>query len=162
MKNILVVCADKDLRKDLSKALASALKCLYVDIDEFLDYELLNSQDISLEEAHGELRKLEQKSILRASELKDCVMTISHDLFVSNDNFKLINTKKVFIFLSKAYFVARFSKDDKHKLEQELTLFDGITKLISTNCDLVIEKGAKSIDELCKEIIEHLKQSKAS
>lgn len=159
MGNILIVCIDKELRKDLSKAIAKCLNYLYLDVEELLDLELLNHKEVALNEASEFLQSLERKCINRAMEFKDCVITISNDLFVSNDNFNLIkNVKKVFVFLSKAYFVARFKKEDKFRLEQELCLFDEISFLISSNCDLVVEKGIKSIEQLAQEIIEDLQQ----
>ena len=157
MQNILIVCADKELRKDLSKVLATELKFLYVDVDEVLDFELLNQQDVTIVEAKEVLKQLELKSINRVLGFDNCVITISRDLFVSNDNFKLFaDLKKVFVTLTKAHFVARTKSDDKYRLEQELALFDKINKLISVNCDVVIDKGIKSIQEIGSEILEGL------
>lgn len=159
MKNILIVCVDKELRKDLSKAMATQLKCLYLDVDDLLNFEILNQENTSLKEANNYLQAMESKCINRALEYKNCIITISHELFVSNDNFNLIkDVKKIFIFLSKAYFVARTNKNDRHKLEQELCLFDEISFLIKSNCDIVIEKGIKTIEQLSQEIIENLQQ----
>ena len=158
LQNILIVCEDKILRKDVSKVLATELNFLYVDVDEILDYELLSHQDISLIEASEALEKLERKSIERALGCDNCVISLSRDLFVSNDNFRLFDKcKKVFIELSKGYFVARY-KGDKRNLEQDVALFDKINKLISVNCDIVIQKEIKSIVEIGKEIGEKLKK----
>ena len=44
------MCADKELRKDVSKVLSGELGFLYVDVDEILDFELLNNQDIHLQQ----------------------------------------------------------------------------------------------------------------
>lgn len=156
MKNILIVCADKMLRQDIAKVLAKELGFLYADIDEILDYELLNCKDATIIDANEQMQQLEVKSIVKALEFDKCVLSISSNLFVSNANFKLFNNPKVFICLSKAYLIAR-SKYDAHKLEQELLLFDRINKLISINCDVVIDKGVNSVEELVKQIIEHLK-----
>ena len=82
---------------------------------------------------------------------------MSRDLFISNDNLKLFkDIKKVFVSLSKSYFVARFKGDDKYKLEHELILFDKINKLISINCDIVVDKDIKSLEELKIEIMSKL------
>lgn len=160
MQNILIVCADKDLRKDISRILATKFNCLYVDVDEVLDFELLNHQDISISEAKSALRKLEQKSINRVLSFNNCIITMSRDLFVANDNFRLLNDyTKIFISLSKAYFVARSKSEDKYKIEQELMLYDKINKLISSNCELEISKDIKSVEEIGKEIIDKLKKS---
>ncbi|MBQ7797929.1 MAG: hypothetical protein IJ371_02270 [Clostridia bacterium] len=157
MQNILIVCADKELRKDVSRHLGRELKYLYVDVDDILDYELLNKQDVALTKTAEVLEALEQKSINRALELKNCVITISRDLFVSNDNFKLFNDLvKVFVVLSKAHFVARVKSEDKYRLEQELAIYDNINKLITMHCNFSITKEIKSVEEISNEIIKEL------
>ena len=154
MKNILIVCADKQLRKDLSKALATELKCLYLDANELLDFEMLNRQEVALSQMGEALSLMEQDTLKRVMEFKNCVITISHDLFVSNDNYKLLDgVVKCYLKLSKSYIVAKTSKADKHKLEQELNMFDEISNVIAANCDFVVDKSVKSIPELCQEVI---------
>ena len=148
------------LRKDLSKVLGAELNFLYIDVDEVLDFEILNQQGVKFDEANKLLRELEQKSINRALDFNNCIITMSRDLFVSNNNFLLINNcQKVFIYLPKAYFVARNNVGDVNKLEQELLLFDKINKLVSINCDIVIDKEVKSVEDISKEIINNLKKT---
>lgn len=160
LQNILIVCADKELRKDLSKVLATELGFLYVDVDEVLDYELLNHQDVTIAEAKEVLKKLELKSINRVLNFNKCVVTISRDLFLSNDNFKLFsNMTKVFVLITKAHFVARYKSDDKYRLEQELVLFDKVNNLISSKCDMTINKEVKSVQDMCAEILDKLKNN---
>lgn len=159
MKNILIVCADKNLRKDLSRALATELKCLYLDADELLDFEILNRQEIRLNEASNALQQMELDTLKRIAEFKNCVITISENLFVSNDNFSSINDViKVHCALSKAYLVAQTNKRDAYKLEQELSVFDEINALIKANCDFVVSKDVKTIEQVCQEIIVNISQ----
>ena len=154
MKNILIVCADKNLRKDISKALASELRCLYLDADELLDFEIVNRQNIKLSDAGEALQQMELDTIKRMTEFKNCIITMSNQLFVSNDNFEQIKgVTKVCLSLSKAFLVAKINKDNKHKIEQELCLFDEINGLIKRNCDIVIDKDIKTNSQLVQEII---------
>jgi hypothetical protein len=85
---------------------------------------------------------------------------MSRDLFIANNNFLSINNcKKIFIYLPKSYFVARNNIGDINRLEQELLLFDKINKLVEINCDIMVDMGVKSIDEVCNEIIDKLKKA---
>ena len=148
------------LRKDLSKVLSNELDFLYIDVDEVLDFEMLNQQDINIEDAKNVLRDLEKKSINRALGFNNCVITMSRDLFIANNNFLSINNcKKIVIYLPKSYFVARNNIGDINRLEQELLLFDKINKLVEINCDIMVDMGVKSIDEVCNEIIDKLKKA---
>ncbi len=148
------------LRKDLSKVLGVELNFLYVDVDEVLDFEIINQQDVKIDEAGDVLKLLEQKSIQRVLNFNECVITMSRDLFVAHNNFLLFrNCHKVFVMLPKAYFVARNNGGDINKLEQELLMFDKINKLVSINCDMVVDKEVKSIEDISKEIIDKLKKA---
>ena len=154
MKNILIVCADKNLRKDLSRALASELKCLYLDADELLDFEIVNRQEIKLSEAAGALNQMELDTLKRIAEFKNCVITISDELFVSNDNFEHIkDVVKVYIELSKSYMVSKSAPKELYKLEQKLSVYEEINNLIKANCNFSISKDIKSVEQLCQEII---------
>ena len=152
MKNILIVCVDKDLRKDVSKMLATDLKCICLDVNELLNYELLNAQDIPLSQASTEMRNMEQKAIKRALEYKNCIITISHDLFVANDNFKLFDINKIYIHLPTAYLVAKSKRTNKQQIEQNLSLYHQIGEFVKSKCDFVVDKGIKTIQEIGKEI----------
>ena len=162
MKNILIVCADKDLRKDISKKLATITNSIYLDVDDMLQFELLKHQNVALNEAGAVLRTMQQDCINRANEYKNCIITISNDVFVANDNFKLFNASvKIFISLSKAYFVARMQGKDQHRLEQQLTLFNQVNMLVKNNCNYIIDKDARTIDEICQEIVLVIEQKKS-
>ena len=152
MENILIVCLDKVLRQDIIRVLSKELGFLYADIDEILEYEILNNPSASLADAKDRLNELEQSSIKRAVQFNKCVLGISKELFVSNDNFEMLKMPKVFIVLSKAYLIARY-KRDINRLEQELLLFDKVDGFIKETCDIVIDKGIKSPEEICCEII---------
>lgn len=157
MQNILIVCIDKDLRKDISKVLSTELGFLYVDVDEILDFEILNTQDVNLKEASQIIKELERKSIERSLKFKDCIITMSRDLFVANDNFLLFkDCKKVFVRLPKSYLIARGGKD-KYSIDQQIELFDKINKLVAINCNITIDKDILSIHEIVKAIKENLK-----
>ena len=156
MKNILIVCADKMLRKDIGEVLAKELGFLYADIDEILDYEILNHSTGTIVASSEKFQQLETDSVVKALDYNNCVLTISCNMFVSNANFKLFNIPKIFVRLSKSYMVARFTSDT-YKLEQELLMFDKINKLIEINCDVVIDKDIKSIADIAKQIISDLK-----
>lgn len=154
MQNIVIVCADKELRKDISKNVASKLNFLFVDADDILDYEVLNNEGATLKDCGDVLNKLEKKVFDRVLNFDNCVITMSRDLFVSNDNFRLLNSFfKVFVGLSKAHFIARAISKDKFKLEQDLQMYDKINLLVKSNCDLEIEKDIKSVEEISAEII---------
>ena len=157
MENILIVCLDKVLRQDIIRVLSKELGFLYADIDEILEFEILNNSATSLAQAKDKLNELEQSSINRALQFNKCVLGVSKELFVSNDNFQMFKMPKIFIELSKAYLIAR-SKWDINKLEQELLMFDKVDNLVKQNCDIVVDKGVKSVEDICKEILSQLKK----
>jgi len=138
------------------------LDCIYLDIDEMLYFEILNHQDVELSQAGKALREIQQNCIKRANEYKNCILTIPNELFIANDNFKLFNENiKIFIALSKSYFVARAQSNDKYKLEQQLSLFNQVNMFVKNNCNYIIDKEAKSVEQICQDIFLMLKQKKS-
>ena len=141
----------------MSKVLSKELGFLYVDVDEILDFELLNNQDVSLSEAGDKLKELEQKSIERSIKFNNCVITISRDLFVANDNFSRFSAyKKAFVKLPRAYFVAQALKD-KYSISQQIEILEKVDKLVENNCDITIDKDILTINQLSQQIIDKIK-----
>lgn len=158
LQNILIVCADKDLRKDVAKVLGKELDFLYVDVDEILDHQLLNNQHISLSEAGDKLRELERKSIKRALEFDNCIITMSRNLFVANDNFLMLKDRiKIFLSVSKSHFISRSKFKDEQSLQQEILMFDGINKLVEINCNFKIENVNNNSNLISENILKILK-----
>lgn len=149
-KNILLVCSSKELRKELSKILARDTKMLHIDADELLDFEILNRQEISIKEAGEVLKHLEQDYINRVVNFKNCVITMSDQLFLSNDNFNLLkNIKKVYI---QTYPQQEKKHSNKYKFEQDLLMYDDINNLLISLCDITI-KAENNLSKLSQEII---------
>jgi hypothetical protein len=45
-----------------------------------------------------------------------------------------------------------------NKLEQALLMFDRIDRLVKQNCNIVIDKGIKSAEEIAEEILSQFKK----
>lgn len=154
-KNILIVCLDKRLRKDLSLLLSKELNKIYLDVDELLDLELLNYPEISLTEAGEKLVVLEQKCINRALSYENCIITISTDMFISSNNFRLLkNLFKIFIQIPKSRILT--IGNNRHSINQELLLYDEINSVVAKNCDETINSSNKLVQLIFKEIIEKI------
>lgn len=152
--SFVIVCADKTLRNDVAKILAKKNQMLNADIQDVIDYEILNHHDITLSEANEFLGNLEKKAIVKTLGYKNTVLSISCDTFVANDNFELFkNRVKVYVRLPKRYIISKLNKNNKDKIEQQLLMYNEIDALISCNCDITMDKELKTAQELVDEIL---------
>lgn len=153
--SFVIVCADKCLRNDVAKILAKDIQMLNADIQDVIDYEILNHHEITLNRANDFLSSLEKKAIAKTLGYKNTILAISCDTFVANDNFELLkNRVKVYIRLPKRYIISKLNKNNKDKIKQQLLMYNEIDALISCNSDIIIDKELKSAQDLATEILE--------
>lgn len=89
------MCLNDFLRKDIAKSFAKKNKMLYLDIDELLDFELLDRKVVALKCGDEYLKKLEKECLERVAEYENCVFSLSCDLFLANNNFDLLQDTKI-------------------------------------------------------------------
>ena len=97
MHNVTIVSVNDELSKKIARELAYKLKYDYVDISAEFDKVLILNVNCSV----FENSKLEQKEsclIKRMSQKEACVLAISNDMFLSNNNYNLLeNSQKILI-----------------------------------------------------------------
>ena len=157
-KNIVIISSNKDFRQDLSKILARDMKKLYIDADELLDFEILNRQElIGIKEAGEMLKHVEQDYINRITNFKNCIITMSDQLFLANDNFELLKGLKK-IYLPSTPQSTKGKSYARYKMEQELLMYDDINKLLRSLCDITINPDS-NLQRLSQNIIYELENA---
>lgn len=151
MKNVLIVCYDKKMLKTISQVVAKSIKMQYVDADRCLDLDLVENKNTTLNEAGAELRYAEERLIDDILTLQNCVVSMSPSIFISNDNFKEFKEfYKVYIHIDKNILTI---KGDKHKIKQEMLLFEQISMFLKENCNFTIDAGRRTINDLATETL---------
>ena len=155
-KNILIVSSNKEMRKDLSKLLARDTKMLNIDADELLDFELLNTQRVSIKEVGNLLKDVEREYVNRVANFKNCIITMSDKMFLADDHFKLLkDLNKIYIQVAPKKVGKNAKKEEVYRAEQELLMYNEIDGLLSSLCDITIKADDK-LSKLSQNIIYRL------
>lgn len=150
----VIICADKTLRDDVAKKIAGKLNMLSADIQDVVDFELLNHPEISLNEAGEFLKTTERKAILKSLQYKNTILTLPRKMFVANDNFELFADRtKIYIRLPKRYLISKLNNENRAEIEQELLLFDQMNEYITRLTHYAIDSELKSVDEIVEDIL---------
>lgn len=155
-KNISLVCLNDFIRKEVGKALASSLKMLFCDIDEMIDFEIINKKQVSIKCGDEYLKQLERECIERVMQYETCVYSVSDELFMANNNSILLEDTIV-VYLETQIHEMDIkqvkNKNEKAKLLQKLEIQENINNYLKINCPYIIENAdRKTIEDIVKEI----------
>lgn len=155
-KNIAIICLNDYLRKETAKLLAESKKMHYLDIDELVDFELINRKQVALKCGDAFLKKVERECIARVMEYESCVFSLSVDLYLANDNSVMLNDCKI-VYLStemhKIDLTTVKNKQEKMKLQQAMDINNNINEFLIKTSKYVVENAdIKSIEDIVTEV----------
>lgn len=158
-KNIAIICLNDYLRKETAKLLAESTKMYYLDVDELIDFELISRKQVSLKCGDVFLKKVEKECISRVVEYESCVLSISVDLYLSNENSVLLDDCKVVYLATEMHNIDISkikNKKEKIKLQQAMDINNNINDFLIKTSKIVVENAdIKSLDDIVKEIKSH-------
>lgn len=155
-KNIAIICLNDYLRKETAKLLAKSKKMHYLDIDELVDFELINRKQVSIKCGDVFLKKVERECVSRAMEYESCVFSISVDLYLANDNSVLLDGCKIVYLSTEMHSIDLATiknKKEKLKLQQALDINNSINDFLVRTSKYVVENAdIKSVEDVVEEI----------
>lgn len=159
-KNITIVCLDDSLRKNVAKEFAKTTNMLYLDVDELLDFELLDRKLVAIKCGDEYLKEAEKKCLQRVAEYENCVFAISCDIFLANNNRELLNdTKIVYLesLLENVNLSSVKSRSEREKLVQNLEISHYLNEFLKNTTKICIENADKmSMNDILTAIKEKL------
>lgn len=151
------------MTKFVSKKLAKEMEMYFLDTDEFIEYNLQNSDDVKNICGEQYLNKLKKKVLKDIFDYDASLIYIPFSLFIEDDNSKNLKKKGniVYLQIEKEDYKSLLLKgkktlsDDK---EVELLAYDIRNEFCKNNSDIVVKlsspsfemavfKAKKSIDE---------------
>ena len=158
-KNIAIICLNDYLRKETAKQVAQSTKMHYLDVDELIDFELISRKQVSLKCGDVFLKKIEKECISRVVEYENCVLSVSVDLYLANENSVLLDGCKVVYLATEMHNidVSKIkNKKEKIKLQQAMDINNNINDFLLKTSKIVIENAdIKSIEDIVAEIKSH-------
>lgn len=155
-KNLIVVGLSNEFVRFISSRLAEKLNFYYLDVDNLLDYSLMDR--IKMNEVCGAkyLDEQEKKVIKSLNDYEKTVMSIKIDTFIANLKFISSDNIKVYASFNKSN-LKDVNQLLKPEFETEIVLneltFNEEDKFLKKNCDIVINCDINNIDACLEELI---------
>ena len=162
--NITILSLIPDFSKEVGKALADKLDMYYVDVQEMMEFNLVDDQEVIKLCGVEYLNKLQSKAIEDVSGYDNAVITVDFKFVANEKNIKNLKVRSSIIYLAtnKKVFEKIFTKYKKEENKKddalELVVFeehDSIAKEIS---DIVIDVNKANDKGLVKKIIKTIEK----
>ena len=152
--DIVLIGFFKDLTKKIGEKLALDFGLYYADVEDMLEYHLMNEQEIEKLCGIKYLNGLKQKVVKDLSSYENSLITIPYSIFSSNKNYEMFKSNFTIVFLNfeKIYLEQKINqlKDEKERAEGKAFLLacEERAKFCKDNSDITIDIS-KPVLELC-------------
>ena len=134
-KNIVLLCLEKNYSRNFGKKLADNLEMFFVDVNDILEYNLINNQML---ESAGKVyfEKEKRKVIAGFADYENAIFCGSFELFSQNNNLEHLKNSSVITYL-------RLEKDEIQNLQigddmlRLMLAFDAEDEFCQKNSDVV-------------------------
>lgn len=157
ISNITLLALNNNLKKILAKKLSKQLDMFYVDIDDFIEYDLNGIKRVIDVAGLEYFNKIETQTLKRIYSYENTIITLSlntlnktmHKLFVKNKSVSIF-IKVDFKFYKK---YLKLESESKEIEEINVAVFNERNKLLSDFADLTVELNKKDEKNSIKLII---------
>lgn len=141
-KNITIICLVNDYKKRVAKALADELEMFYADVNEIMEYNLIN--DEMLEKAGQEyFDKNESKTVKIIASYDNTILTLNFSTLNKGNNLQLLKKDSLIIYLKLNF--EKFCELNRYENQKSLIK---INELAFNDRDAHISKFADIIVEI--------------
>ena len=155
-KNIVLICLNDYLLKQVSADLVKKLKANWLDIDGAVENELLRSKGDKLHIANEFLTSLERKIISQAVTEENTIFSISPEMFLANSNKEYFHECSCIYLATETHSIDILqikNKAEKTRIIQNATINSNLNEFLINSCEYVIQNAdIKEIADLVKEI----------
>lgn len=162
-KNLTIIALNTEFKKTIAKKLAKELDMLFVDVNEFVKYDLIDINQIIKTAGLEYYNKQETKAICMMKEYENALITLNNSTFFCNDNFKILMDFSVFIYLRVKFddFKTLLLKErpNSYKYENMLNekVFAERDKILTNLSDIVVNVKLKD-KNLTEKVIKNIKK----
>ena len=97
-KNITIICLSNKYKKIVAKELADSLEMFYADINDIMEYNLINSEML-LTAGQQYFDQNEEKTIKTVSDYDNTILTLNLSTLNKNNNLDIIKNNSLIIYV---------------------------------------------------------------
>lgn len=159
-KNITIICLSNEYKKNIAKQLALELDMFYADINDIMEYNLINSE--MLEKAGQQYYdENEAKTIKTVSGYDDTILTLNLSTLNKSNYLDIIQQNSLIIYIRldfETFMNLNKAENSKALVKINEIAFDDRDKLISSFADIIIENKDIDVTRTIKQIIEGIEK----
>lgn len=157
-KNITIICLVNEYKKRVAKALADELDMFYADINEIMEYNLIN--DEMLEKAGQQyFDENESKTVKTIASYENTILTVNFSTMNKGNNLDILKKDSLIIYVKLSF--DKFCELDKYESLKSLVQINKIAfqdrdQYISNFANIKVEVKDLEISSVIKSIIEEI------
>lgn len=159
-KNITIICLSNEYKKNIAKQLALELDMFYADINDIMEYNLINSE--MLEKAGQQYYdENEAKTIKTVSGYDDTILTLNLSTLNKSNYLDIIKQNSLIIYIRldfETFMNLNKAENSKALVKINEIAFDDRDKLISSFADIIVENKDIDVTRTIKQIIEGIEK----
>ena len=165
--NITINALNKNFKKSLAKKLANKLEMFYVDINDMLQYDLINIKQIINKAGIDYYNEVETKTIKTIASYENTMATINLDSFFNNYNYKILKETNLFIYIRVSFkdfknkLIEEQPKSSKYEIMLDEKVFAERDNIFCSLSDIIVNvktSDKKIEDKIIKEILKYYKE----
>ena len=154
-KNITIICLVNDYKKRVAKALADELEMFYADVNEIMEYNLIN--DEMLEKAGQQyFDENESKTVKTIASYDNTILTLNFSTLNKGNNLDILKKDSLIIYLKLNFL--KFCELNRYENKKSLIKineieFEDRNTYISSFADIIVNVVHAELSSVVNEII---------
>lgn len=162
VSNIVIVCLLDDIKKKVGLKLADMLDMFYADINDLVEFDVINSEDVENKMGTEYFEKLLNKQVQNVSQFENSVITADIKTLTKEKNVKALKESSIIVYLqvsAKKYmnFLKKKNKGEMAPIDViNSNMFFDRDKLSGKACDILINCKTNFSGLIAKKIVKEL------
>ncbi len=159
--NITSVCFLNDYNKAISTMVSDKLDLYYADINDYLEFNMVNANEVIAKCGVEYLEKLEIDSVKSVASFENAVISIEPRLFIKQKSLNALKNSGIVIYVrlpKKVYAdqINKAKKDKKDEMLNILNVYDDYDKICTQNADIIIDSKNLNEKSIYKKMLKHI------
>lgn len=140
-KNITILCLVDNFKKNVAKSLADELEMIFADVEQILEYNLINT-DMIQKAGQQYFDQEEQSTLKHIASYHNTIISLQFSTFNKYNNMDILKENSLIIYLALNYsdFESLNAQENNRTLSKiNHLMFDDRDKLMRKKADIVVD-----------------------
>lgn len=158
--NICVIGLEPKYTKEIAKKLSDKLEMFFADIDELIEFDLIDSTKTEKICGREYLLKIEKNKVKTCCSYENTLLTMGYSILNNESNIEAVRNSCLLIYLKLSHekYYKLMNKKDKSKSSIQLDneLFDDRDFICTNICDIIIRCDNLKISDILNSLLDEI------